>query len=67
MKRGLPLALASDESVRIRGTVKATRATAGRDARKVLRYLATSSEDRTKRDSAASFVFKKKARDSDRE
>jgi hypothetical protein len=66
MRRGIPLALASDESVRIRATVKATRATAGRDARKALRYLATSSGDRSKRDSAASFVFKKKARTSDR-
>lgn len=67
MRRGVPLPIAAGEEVRIGATVKATRATKGRNARKVLRYAAGSSNERRARDSAAAFVLKHKAGDRDRE
>ena len=62
MRRGLPLALDAGESQRINAAVQATRRTKGKNARKGIRLFAGSAGDRTKRDSALSLVYKKKAK-----
>ncbi len=59
--RGLRLGLEPDEAARIKATVKATRATKGRNARKAFRFSAISGKDRSKRDSALAFVLKRKS------
>jgi hypothetical protein len=56
--RGISIPLEAGESKRISAAVAATRLTKGRKARKALRYSAVSGSDRSKRDSALSFVLK---------
>ncbi|MEN8715661.1 MAG: hypothetical protein ABF384_12200 [Verrucomicrobiales bacterium] len=60
LKRGLPHALDPGESQRIKSQVKATRHTKGKNARKGIRFLAASAEDRTKRDPGLPLAYKKK-------